>query len=60
MNFCPGSKNSIIGEKKTRKPEDMTELSTNYLLRLNVVHRNYICKLRTSRSNIKFPIKTRP
>jgi hypothetical protein len=32
MNFCPGSKNSIIGEKKkTRKPQDMTELSTNYV-----------------------------
>jgi hypothetical protein len=28
----------------------------NYLLRLNAVHRNYICKLRTS--NIKFPIET--
>ena len=28
----------------------------NYLLRLNGVHRNYICKLRTS--NIKFPIET--
>jgi hypothetical protein len=26
MNFCPGSKNSIIG-KIQRKPEDMTELS---------------------------------
>jgi hypothetical protein len=30
MNFCPGSKNSIIG-KTQRKPEDMTELSTNYV-----------------------------
>jgi hypothetical protein len=30
MNFCPGSKNSIIG-KTPRKPQDMTELSTNYL-----------------------------
>jgi hypothetical protein len=30
MNFCPGSKNSIIG-KTLRKPEDMTELSTNYI-----------------------------
>ena len=30
INFCPGSKNSIIGEK-TRKPQDMTELSTNYV-----------------------------
>ena len=30
MNFCPGSKNSIIG-KTPRKPEDMTELSTNYV-----------------------------
>jgi ribosomal protein S18 len=30
MNFCPGSKNSFIGERKKRKPEDMTELSTNY------------------------------
>ena len=28
MNFCPGSKNFIIG-KTPRKPEDMTELSTN-------------------------------
>jgi hypothetical protein len=28
MNFCPGSKNSIIG-KTQRKPQDMTELSTN-------------------------------
>jgi hypothetical protein len=30
MKFCPGSKNSIIG-KTLRKPEDMTELSTNYV-----------------------------
>jgi hypothetical protein len=30
MNFCPGSKNSIIG-KTQRKPHDMTELSTNYV-----------------------------
>jgi hypothetical protein len=30
MNFCPGSQNSIIG-KTPRKPEDMTELSTNYV-----------------------------
>ena len=30
MNFCRGSKNSIIG-KNPRKPEDMTELSTNYV-----------------------------
>jgi hypothetical protein len=30
MNFCPGSKNSIIG-KYPRKPQDMTELSTNLL-----------------------------
>jgi hypothetical protein len=30
MNFCPGSKNSIIG-KKQRKLQDMTELSTNYV-----------------------------
>jgi hypothetical protein len=30
MNFCPGSKNSIIG-KTPRKPQDMTELSTNYV-----------------------------
>jgi hypothetical protein len=30
MNFCPGSKNSIIG-KTLRKPEDMTELSTKYM-----------------------------
>jgi hypothetical protein len=29
MNFCPGSKNSIIG-KTPRKPEDMTELSTKH------------------------------
>jgi hypothetical protein len=28
----------------------------NYLLLLNAVHRNYICKLRAS--NIKFPIET--
>ena len=28
MNFCPGSKNSFIGE---RKPEDVTELSTNFV-----------------------------
>jgi hypothetical protein len=27
----------------------------NYALRLNAVHRNYICKLRTS--NIEFPIE---
>jgi hypothetical protein len=34
-----------------------TELKLeNYLLRLNAVHRNYICKLRTS--NMKFPIET--
>jgi hypothetical protein len=30
MNFCPGSKNSIIG-KTPRKLEDMTELSMNYV-----------------------------
>jgi hypothetical protein len=30
MNFCPGRKNSIIG-KNPRKPEEMTELSTNYI-----------------------------
>jgi hypothetical protein len=30
MNFCPGSKNSIIG-KPLRKLQDMTELSTNYI-----------------------------
>jgi hypothetical protein len=30
MNFCPGSKNSIIGIRKT-SPQDMTELSTNYV-----------------------------
>jgi hypothetical protein len=30
MNFCPGSKNSIIGIRKAR-PQDMTELSTNYV-----------------------------
>jgi iron-sulfur cluster repair protein YtfE (RIC family) len=30
INFCPGSKNSIIG-KTQRKPQDMTELSTNYV-----------------------------
>jgi hypothetical protein len=30
MNFCPGSKNSIIG-KKPRKTQDMTELSMNYV-----------------------------
>ena len=30
MNFCPGSKNAIIG-KTPRKPQDMTELSTNAL-----------------------------
>jgi hypothetical protein len=30
MNFCPGSKNSIIG-KTPRKPKDITELSTNYV-----------------------------
>ena len=28
----------------------------NYLLRWNTVHRNYICKLRTS--HIQFPIET--
>ena len=28
MNFCPGSKNSIIG-KNPKKPEDMTELSVS-------------------------------
>jgi hypothetical protein len=26
MNFCPGSKNAI-----NKKPQDMTELSTNYV-----------------------------
>jgi hypothetical protein len=31
MNLYPGSKNSIIGEKKTRKPHDMTELSTDFV-----------------------------
>jgi hypothetical protein len=31
MNFFPVSKNSIIGEKKPRKPQDMLELSTNYV-----------------------------
>jgi hypothetical protein len=30
MNFCSESKNSIIG-KTQRKPEDMTELSMNYV-----------------------------
>ena len=30
MNFCPGIKNSII-RKNPRKPQDMTELSTNYV-----------------------------
>jgi hypothetical protein len=30
MNFCPGSKNSIIG-KTQRKLEDIIELSTNYV-----------------------------
>jgi hypothetical protein len=29
MNFCPGSKNSIIG-KPPRKPQDMTELRAKY------------------------------
>jgi hypothetical protein len=31
MNLYPGSKNSIIGEKKPRKPDDMTELSTDFV-----------------------------
>jgi hypothetical protein len=31
MNRCPGSKNSIIG-KTPRKPENMTELSTNNVM----------------------------
>jgi iron-sulfur cluster repair protein YtfE (RIC family) len=30
MNFCPESKNSIIG-KTPRKLQDITELSTNYV-----------------------------
>ena len=30
MNFCPGSKHSIIG-KTPKKPQDMTELTTNYV-----------------------------
>jgi hypothetical protein len=30
MHFCPAGKNSIIG-KTPRKPQAMTELSTNYV-----------------------------
>ena len=39
MNICPGSKNSIIG-KTPRKPQDMTELSTNYVTFTKFIDKN--------------------
>jgi hypothetical protein len=41
MNFCPGSKNSIIG-KTQRKPQDMTELSTNYVALQSFIDKNWV------------------
>ena len=41
MNFCPGSKNSIIG-KTPRKPQDMTELSTNYVTFTKFIDKNRV------------------
>jgi UDP-2,3-diacylglucosamine pyrophosphatase LpxH len=39
--FCPGNKNSIIG-KTPRKPEDMTELSTNYFTFTKFIDKNRV------------------
>jgi hypothetical protein len=49
MDFWLGSKNSIIG-KTPRKPQDMTELSTNYVT-FTKIHRDVTivgCKYSTS------------
>ena len=41
MNFCPGSKNSIIG-KTPRKPQDMTELSRIMSLLQSFIDKNRV------------------
>jgi hypothetical protein len=41
INFCPGSKNSIIG-KTPRKPQDKTELSTNYFTFTKFIDKNRV------------------